>query len=244
MEKKILVPLAIIVVLGIGVIVYSLTKEDTPSSQENNQETVTGEDSENDFYDVPALPAGWKAYSSSMGMSFQYPEKIMNKGSGCEDKDGYVPVKVFEDKEGGALYIAFGCSDTLATLKADSAVGIIPSQGRQIEIMSAKNDGDIDSFLKSRYGSGCYIDGKEKWFQEGVLSVKMTGEDWDKEGVDLGNTTCSWGGLFDLLYIPASQKLVYINLGQEAVFCGNGTQDAAAQSECFDGGIIGSLRFN
>lgn len=234
-------PLAILIVLGIGIIGYMLTKEDDPSSQENNQEIEVPVDSENEFYDVPALPQGWKTYSSSLGMSFQYPEKIINKGSGCEDKDGYVPMKIFEDKEGGDLYIAFGCSDTLEALMEESADSRKPAYGWKIETMSAKNDGDIDSFLKSAYGPGCYVDGKEKWFQEGVLSIKMTGEDWGA-GTDLGNTTCSWSTLYDLLYIPASQKLVHINHGQEATFCGR--DDGNMEPECFDGGIIGSLRFN
>ncbi len=234
-------PLAIAAALGIGAIGYSLTKKDTPPSEKNYQEPATGEDSENDFYEVPALPQGWKAYSGPMGMSFQYPEKLKNKGSGCDDKDGYVPLKIFEDNADGALYISFGCSDTLATLKAESADGGRPAYGWKIETISAKNDGDIDSFLKSRYGSGCYASNKEKWFQKGVYSVKMTGEDWGP-GTDLGSTTCSWSTIYDLLYIPASQKLVHINHGQEATFCGR--DNGSMEPECFDGGIIGSLRFD
>jgi hypothetical protein len=240
MQKKNLVPLAIILVLIIGAIGYSLIK----GTRDQKNDSVS-KSSPDPFED------GWKTYSSPMGISFRYPGRIKNKYSGCDDKEGYVPVNIFEDAEKNAVYIAFGCADTLDSLRASTEnaamadgtpiINAKPAYGWKIRIVNIQTENEIDPFLRSTYGEGCYMGGKEDWVQDGVSSVVIKGEDWGREGIDLSNTTCSWNELYQVLYSPASHKLLSINLGQEATFCNTDPQ-SSEEPICVDGEIMNSLR--
>lgn len=241
MQKKILLPLAVVIVLGVGIVGYVLMqKGKTPVSQKSNS-TVTTSENKDDSSETTVPKEGWKSYSSSkLGLSFQYPEKASNMVSGLDGADGFVPVKVTEDVEKGAIYITYGLSDTLQSLRSETVNATLedgkpdpwtkPSHGWMIVVKKIQGDDELNAFVKDYYGKGCYVDGKKELSQKGVYEITFKGEDWGK-GADLGSTTCSWTPIYKILRAENSNMLISINRGGEASF-----DD--------EDGILNSIRFN
>ncbi|MDD3006068.1 MAG: hypothetical protein PHX30_00580 [Candidatus Pacebacteria bacterium] len=241
MQKKTLLPLAVVIVLGIIAVSYVLMqKEEAPSTQENNPNIATSDDKD-DSSEPTTSEEGWKSYSSSeLGLSFQYPEKASNMVSGLDGADGFVPVKVTEDVEKGAIYITYGPSDTLQSLRNETVNATLedgksdpwtkPFHGWMIAVKRIQGDDELNAFVKDYYGKGCYVDGKNELSQKDVYEITFKGEDWDK-GADLGSTTCSWTPIYKILRAENSNLLISINRGGEASF-----DD--------EDGILNSIRFN
>lgn len=258
-RKKILLMLAAIVLLGTGAYII-LTKGKSPANQnysKQNQENDFDADiskDQNNPSGSSALTAEWKSYSNpKLGISFQYPEKIMNKNSGCDDKDGFVPIKINEDIDKGIVYLSYGCLDTIESLREntegttlDDGTPILnakPPYGWKIKVLDVKSESEIDTFIKGNYGKGCYVSKKKDWIQKGIYEIALKGEDWDKEGTDPSNTTCSAGNtVYELLQSP--NKIIDINLGQDNTFCNYDPETSSSAPECFDEEIKNSLRFN
>lgn len=251
MQKKILLPLAVVIVLGIGVVGYVLIqKGKTPVSQEGTSAIATSENKDDSSNSI-APKEGWKSYSSSkLGISFQYPEKTLNPDSSsnskCTDKDGFTPIKVTEDTDKGAVYLTYGCLDTLESLRnetVNATANIViphqitkPSYGWKIITKKIQNDSELNTFVKDLYGKGCYISEREEQSPKGVYKLTIKGEDWEKEGIDLGNTTCPWSEAYELLQATNSNTIVSINRDGEATFYSN--------SGDVEGEILSSIRFN
>jgi len=240
MQKKVLLPLA--VVIAVSAVGYMLMqKEENPVSQSDNPATVSSENKDESSEQVTS-EEGWRNYSSAkFGLSFQYPEKVSNAVSGLDGADGFAPVKVTEDSENGVIYLTYGPSDTLESLRNEFATledgtpnpELITdvSYGWMMIIKRVSTDDELDGFVKKYYGSGCYVEKRDEQSQEGVYKLTIKGEDWDDELVDLGSTTCSWGGVYELLQSTDSDTVISINRGQERSF-----DD--------EDGILDSIRFN
>lgn len=238
MQKKALLMSGLVVVLGAGAIAYVLMqKSETPDSQnsaivqdENSDTSATVAEGNDSSEDTDSLKEGWKNYSSSkLGISFQYPEKVSNMVSGLDGEDGSVPVKVIEDDEAGVIYLVYGPSDTLESLKVetenptfDDGTPIVnpkPSYGWKMITKKIQNDEEFNAHVKNIYGTGCFIDKKSQGSQAGVYEITLKGEDWDEADTDLGNTTCAAGNTaYSLLQATNSDMIVSINRGQEATF--------------------------
>jgi len=230
MQKKVLLPLAVVIILGIGAVGYVLIqKEKAPVPQESSPTVTTSENTANPSETITSKD-GWKNYSSSkLGISFQYPEKVSNQVSGLDGADEFVPVKVVEDAERESIYLTYGpYSDTLESLRSQTENATTeygtpnpstkPFYGWKMITKKVQNDDELNAFVKDRYGKGCYVGEREEQPQKGVYKLTIKGEDWGKEGIDLGNTTCPWGAVQELLQATNSKVIVSINRGQEASF--------------------------
>lgn len=181
MQKKVLLPLAVVIILGIGAVGYVLIqKEKAPVSQESkiaqNEKVSTTES---------AWDQLWSVYTSPQGISLKYPKQI-GALDRCENKnhDPFVAMKILEDKTKGVIYAApeyyydypatsDGSEDTTKSCQKivnspDQINGQGVAQtahyssgnvlgGLTINVRDVKSKDELDEFIKDIYGPGCKI---------------------------------------------------------------------------------------
>ena len=126
-------------------------------------------------------------------------------------------------------------------LKGVYWAGSSPWLGWLIRIKNVKQYSDLNDFAKEIRGSGCFVKNGKDWTQEGIYNISIKGEDWDDEGVDLFNTTCSWSGVEKFLYYPSAKKFMYIGLGQEPSFYSE--RPEIGNPNPYDNLMLSSFRF-
>lgn len=266
--KYILVVAILIFIISGGILGYFYNKEDTISIPSNLKEVAEDKgDQEEKTVIVPEEK--WKTYvSSELGFSIEYPEMVYGVYKCSPQKLFWVPLKVFEDKKNGIVYITqeYYYSDWDSELQNNTghcekiinsleylknqreiiidinnktSLNYNPFLTRVFIVKNIKNDIELNKFIKDNYGSGCFVEKKELWEQKGVYKIKIKGEDWDK-GADLGITTCPWNYIYKILYAPEKNKLMSVNLGQE---CGFGINYDSENYKCYDNEMINSFKF-
>ena len=211
----------------------------------------------------------WTKYlNDQLGFSIKIPPEVPTLYR-CPDKQkGNTPLKVYEDNHNGVVYISAeyyydanwsqpeqkfigSCDKITYSLKSlesgenNNGLYIASNQkpflGWKIVISNAGNDADITKYIKENFGSGCIIRDMNSWNQDGVYDVKIYGEDWDKEGSDLGTTTCPVNFQYKIFYFPEKRKLMSVVTGQECTF---GTDPLILSSyQCYDDEMIKSFKF-
>ena len=211
----------------------------------------------------------WKTYTSSeLGFSIKYPEMVYGVYKCSPKKPFYVPLKVFEDSENGIVYIteeyyysSWDSETQSNTGPCEKIINSLEYLKRQREVVvnisgkvdlnqnpfltkvlvieDIRSDVELDKFIKDNYGSGCFVNNKRFWRENGIYEIEIKGEDWD-EGTDLGTTTCPLNYVYKVLYAPEKNKAMSVNLGQD---CGFGTNYNTKNYKCYDGEIVDSFRF-
>ena len=111
------------------------------------------------------------------------------------------------------VYTSEGCD------KATNSAAIIKdwqnyhSPQWTIVIKNIASDGELDKFLKERYGEGCSLGEKKATKQDGVFNISIKGD-----GLDMGETKCPLNFMTVVKYYPAKQKVVAWNIGQACNF--------------------------
>ena len=111
------------------------------------------------------------------------------------------------------VYTSEGCD------KATNSAAIIKdwqnyhSPQWAIVIKNIASDGELDKFLKERYGEGCSLGEKKATKQDGVFNISIKGD-----GLDMGETKCPLNFMTVVKYYPAKQKVVAWNIGQACNF--------------------------
>lgn len=123
--------------------------------------------------------------------------------SGCEGK-----TTTFDLIEEGRLY-----SSNIANFKIYAA--------------NAKNDSELENYLKAKYGSGCRLGKKTESKTQGIYDIEILAEN------DLGY-------VISAMYNPEKGKLVIFEFRQAC----NLTHDQSTNNSCDDMGIVESLKFN
>ena len=147
----------------------------------------------------------------------------------------YVPVSIFED--GDRTYIAGEYYHELTgetkETSADGGTRTFFSECQAItnnlgllrdpenhyqtkwEIVATEvhDDDELDSFIKSRYGSGCSLGEKVASGQDGVYDVRIQGD-----GKDLSETLCPLNYATVVKYYPKGNKVIAWDLGQAPTF--------------------------
>jgi len=213
--------------------------------------------------------SSWKNYTNNqLGFSIKIPLEVPTLyRCPSNNQNGHTPLETYEDNQNGIVYISAqyyydakwsqaeqeyigGCDKITYTLKSlenrenDNGLYIASDQkpflGWKIIISNIDNDDGISKYIKDNFGSGCLL--SEKILENnGIYDIKIKGEDWDKKTTDLGNTTCSWGSLYKILYSPEKHKLMSVILGQECTF---GTDPSIPPSyQCYDEEMIKSFEF-
>jgi hypothetical protein len=167
----------------------------------------------------------------------------------------YVSVKIFED--GDTAYIAgeyyYELTGETEETGADGATRFFFSECQQVtnslellqtpdnyyqsrwEIVTREvhDDGELDAFIKSRYGTGCSLGEKLASGQDGAYDVRIQGD-----GKDLSETLCPLNYATVIKYYPAGDKVVAWNLGQGPTFAAD-----EAYSVVYDLQMVDSFRF-
>lgn len=240
MQKKVLLPLAVVIVLGVGAVGYVLVqKGKTPVSQESDSSITTPENKDTkDTTDTPSQATEWTNYTSPQGISFKYPKNI---------------VRVFDDQQNGYVYLTSDSSDSLESLQEKTKQATIATDGPglgslkykqekfsdawNIAIKNIKSETELGEFIKDHYGKGCIMGSKEVWKQDGVYEIRLN-EFKDAKGNDtsLDQAVCPVNYSYKILYAPQKSKALSLVLGQECTF----TPDYCY----YDGDISNSIEFN
>jgi len=198
---------------------------------------------------IRSLDDKWNLYTNEqLGFSIKIPKQV-DTGITEEEFRGNCPeteaVNVFEDRK--YVYIAseysyYGnapnserCKKTnLEILKTRWQTGedqnYTPTS-LLIVTGEAKNDQEIEKFIKDNIGSDCK--GFEKkastdFHQQGVLDLTIKS---NSDGY------CIMNFRYDFKYDPFSRKIVYTIIGHDCIFGESGT------GNCLDGEIVKSLRY-
>jgi hypothetical protein len=250
--KYILITVILVIIAGGGILIHwykELPKKEIKTPEKKTSETIS-------------LNETWNSYvNHKLGFSLNIPKSMpgLNRcmDYGDTEKQFLVPIEIFEDYENNIIFISpqyyydaewnpegkqIGpCKKILFSLESLRGEKN-PFLGWAIVIKSVKDERDLDKFIKENYGSGCFAGDKKPWKQDGVYEIVIKGEDWDKEGIDLGNTTCPWNYAYKLLFYPEKGKVMSVNLGQECNFY-NETDPNSESYRCYDMEMIESFRF-
>lgn len=174
----------------------------------------------------PIDTSSWSTFTSkNLGISLKTPKEVYDYGVGM------AALRVTEDNAKKTINISYGSEGS--------------SIGLELKVASAKDNSELDAIINTwlkekEVGSGCRLGATSPWAgQAGVFEAKVQGEDWNNKEIDLGSTTCGWNAPLRILYYPAKQKAILVELGQDARFYGD-----EKNSISYDGDIVDSIRFN
>lgn len=257
----------LLAISGIVLCYFQGKKETSPApsiSKEENKKEVPNEN------ETPIPPEEkWLTYTNDeLGFSIKYPEMVYGV-SRCESKKQfYVPLKVFEDKENGIVYITEEyyydapydgelnkftgpCEKIINSMESlneqmtiDDKIDFTknPFLTKVFVIKNIENDTEINKFIKDNYGSECIAESRNFWKQQtGVYEIKLNEfKDANGNDTDLGNAICPVNYVYKILYAPEKNKIMSIKLGQECSF----TTDYNAENyKCYDEEMIDSFEF-
>ncbi len=277
-ENKLMLIITAILLLAVSGMVFCYfqnRKETAPvpsiSKEENRKEASSEKEIPVIPPPIPAPPEVWKTYASAeLGFSIKYPEMVYGVNR-CESKNQfYVPLKVFEDKENGIVYITEEyyydapydgelnkftgpCEKIINSLellqkekkemqKGEFSLWWKPFLGWAISTRNIKNEDELNKFIKDNYIFECFMESKSPWQQQaGVYEIKLNGfKDANGNDTDLGNAVCPVNYTYKILYIPKNSKVMSVKLGQECSFT---TNYDVENYKCYDEEMIDSFEF-
>lgn len=270
-KKYVLIFVVLVFVIGAGILVYLKNgKEPTPIppkeeiQQEKPQEKPTPAP-------IPTPPEEkWETYSSDeLGFSIKYPQMVYGLYRCSPDKPFWVPLKVFENKESGIVYITQEYyyddlnSETQTNAgtceKINYSLELLKNEWREnvswdnsyflqaektflgwgILIENIKNENELDKFIRDNYGSDCFINDKLSWKKNEIYEINIGGKYSDN--IEGINPKCPLHYAYKVLYAPKKNKLASIKLGQECTFYI--INSALEMPKCYDEEMIDSFEF-
>lgn len=223
MKKTTITTISIILIVATAFFTYSYFKKQNKEKQSS----------------LVSLDKTWNLYTNKdYGFSIKVPKEMFHgygtmcrwDGESYRPKGGTVPVKIFEGDDGvyisGEYFYELGgekiennshyyseCNKVQNSLTKLEQNRYFQQQYWKFVTKDIKNDGELDVFIKERYGSGCSLGSKVASEQEGVYEVKIQGD-----GKDLGETACPLNYATVVKYYPAKNKVISWHLGQAATF--------------------------
>lgn len=258
-KLKICIKISFILIL-IFIATFFLFNKKEPLSKPINEDNGTNISTPDK---KPIDTSTWTNYiNNQLGFSIKIPIEVPTLYR-CPDnkQNGNTPLKTYENNQNGIVYISqeyyydanwsqpeqkfIGECDritysleSLENRENDNGLYIASSQkpflGWKLIIKKVESDVDILKYIKENFGSGCIIKNKNSWNQDGVYEITIYGEDWDKKGTDLGNTTCPINFQYKILYSPEKNKLMSVVTGQECTF---------SSYQCYDEEMIKNFKF-
>ena len=189
---------------------------------------------------ITSLDETWNLYSDyRLGFTIKFPKEVATFRGSCywnEEQGSYrpkmalVPVKIFEGTD--AVYIAREHYFELAGERVEenksyydecnqvtNSLDLLRDPERfqepfwKLVAQEIHDEGELDSFIKARYGSGCSLGEQVASAQEGVYDVGILGD-----GKDLEETECPLNGGTVVKYFPGGGKVIAWNTGQAGTF--------------------------
>lgn len=119
---------------------------------------------------------------------------------------------------------------TLTSIQDNSYTTVFKFYAANVE-----NDSELESYIKSKYGSGCKL-GEKTSSSSDTYSVKILGD-----GKELGETQCPINFMVDVEYNPTKGKVVIFELGQA---CNFNKEVNSTTGKCTALDMVKSLKFN
>jgi hypothetical protein len=190
--------------------------------------------------EIISLDETWNQYTNyRLNFTIRFPKEMAAMLGSCywnEEQGSYrpemafVPVQVFEDAD--AVYIAPEHYFELAGERVDGGTHYydecnqitnslellrdhdIPMlQFWKLVVQEVRDEGELEDFIKARYGSGCSLGEQVASAQEGVFDVKILGD-----GKDLAVSQCPMNYGYVLKYFPSGGRVIAWNTGQAYTF--------------------------
>jgi hypothetical protein len=190
--------------------------------------------------EITELDETWNQFiDHQRGFSIDFPKEMATTRGDCtwnEEQGSFrpetalVPVQIFEDAD--AVYIAAEHYFELAGKRTEDGRSYFdecnlvtnslellqdPDAYKepywQLVVVDVQNDGELDSFIKERYGPGCSVGEQTPSTQDGVYDVSIQGD-----GKSLEETQCPINYVTVVKYFPAGGKLVAWDRGQANYF--------------------------
>jgi len=185
-----------------------------------------------DDSELKSLDNLWNLYSNyKFGFSIKIPKETRALYGSCRSGDQVEepmsPVKVFE--EGNKIYIArefdyeftdyYKMGEKVFYQNCQKKKNDLSQHNGvlwELLVKEVKNEQELESFIKERFGSGCSLG--EKRPQRGALRVSIEGY-FDEKTKEI-NPECMLNHLYVLMYIPQRNIAVAWSGGQDALFTG------------------------
>lgn len=239
--KKWIKVLIIVACVIVGLFVFFLLTKKEPEFKSINQGVIAN---------IKKLvdTSNWIEYSNSqLGFSIKIPPESYGMYGCLPRKTISVPVKIYEDINNNAVYIAEEyyydtnkegkCEKIMQSIelfkKAEKEANVIyfsnskPFLGWKIVIGNVKDREDILKYIKENFGSECVIQ-NEFLKENGNHEFYLMGEGKKEEG-DPWYGGCSLGFAYKIIYSPNKNKIMSVSLGQEGTFQTNPEEPSTYQ---------------
>ena len=248
MEKKKIILLIglFLILLFVGFILFKpSTKETVPANNNQNKINIKKK----------IDTSTWNEYiNNQLGFSIKIPSEVFMSGS-CEG-DKYDSLKILQDNENNSVYILTNhytidngkclkvsySLDDIRKQKQDMAGEIYfsPYLGWNIMVNNIANKEDILKYLKSSFGSGCFID-NEYLREDGSYRIYLKGTRNSESDPWWG--TCPLNFSYRIIYSPEKHKLMSVVLGQECKFQSIDPELSDQSYQCYDEEMIKTFKF-
>lgn len=161
----------------------------------------------------------WNEYRNfNLGFSIKFPKQILGNNPFCDDSSPEMtPVGVYEGSS--AVYITEksfyrkqDCKKMETTFNRleDESIQKDPHRASwKIITQKAKDQKEVENFIKNHYGEACSLEFKEDPARKGVYSIDIKGN--PSEG-------CIVNFMYVAKYSPAVNRVVVWNMGQDYEF--------------------------
>ncbi|MFA6521499.1 MAG: TPM domain-containing protein [Candidatus Gracilibacteria bacterium] len=176
----------------------------------------------------------WDLYTNyKLGFSVEVPHKGKLEGhlQGNIEYFAYNEIKAIE--KGNIVYISSG--DEYQNSSIQKSIKSRKTEAKRVQgvswailIKKIKNDSQLKSLIKQKYGSSCKLGKKTKSSQEGVFDIEILGD-----GKDLGETRCPMNFITFMKYYPKLQRVATWDIGQAPNFEVNGEYVDDKMSDSF-----------
>jgi len=213
--------------------------------------------------ETTSLDETWNQYTNyQLGFSIRFPKEMAAFVGSCywnEEQGSYrpemafLPVQIFEDAD--AVYIAPEHYFDLAGKRVEENKSYYDECNQitnSLELLrdhespmwtsvpfwklvtqEVHDEGELEDFIKARYGSGCSLGEQVPSMQEGVVDVRILGD-----GKDLGVSQCPMNYGYVVKYFPSGGRVIAWNTGQGPTFL-----SAVDWSACYEFEMIESFQF-
>lgn len=224
------------------------TVSPTPITQDTSTSTASPTPAQ--VSTITSIDNTWNLYTNNkFGFSIKVPKLIAGESHNNCPSNYAVSTAIYDDNIG--VYITDEyfyeypqnnvCQKTINNLsiidqranqwKSGQGNPLFVPNNWHIITANASNDSELESFIKSNYGTGCKL-GAKSLSSTGMYDVKIQGD-----GLDLGVSKCPINFVYSLKYSPELRKAATWGVGQAVTF------SSPDYKQSYDSEMINSFKF-